>query len=315
MNRRTFIKTTGSAAMGAVVAGRSVRASATSRPVEVVPCLFTKALHHVPIRALPGVLNELGIDAVDLTCRPGGHVLPEQAESALPAACRALRAAGVAVPMLTTGIVSAEDAHAEGIIRTAAAEGIRYIKLGYYPYDDLNQLPETLAEVTEKLRGVAALCRRYGLTAGIHNHSGYVVGAAMWDVWQLLEAVDSPSLGSYYDFMHATVEGGYGGWMIGLYRLRPRLVMAAVKDYQWRQDGQGRWRPECVPLGTGMVNLEQGLGKLKEFQFAGPLSLHIEYGAPMPELGSQEDLRKRQAIRRDWSLLRNAGRVAGLFPR
>jgi sugar phosphate isomerase/epimerase len=268
-----------------------------------VPCLFSKPLSNRPWADLPGVLNNLGVTAVDLTCRPGGHVLPERAAQDLPRAYETLTKAGIAVPMVTTAITEAGKDHADTIVRTVAELGIRYIKLGYYPYGDLRQLDRTLADVKSRLRDIAAMCRSHHVQAGFHNHSGSNVGAAMWDLWSLLEGLPGTAIGSYFDVYHATVEGGKEGWRIGLARLAPRIIMVSVKDFVWKRGGDGRWRVETVPLGEGMVQLEPALRQIKAIPFEGPISLHIEYGRRGQPVGSDDDQAILAGIRKDWTLL------------
>jgi len=268
-----------------------------------VPCLFTKPLHNRPFKDLPGVLNELGVTAVDLTCRKGGHVAPERAAEDLPAAVELLEKAGLRVPMITTEITDASKDHAETIVRTVASLGIGFIKLGYYKYGDLHDLHARLAEVKASLKDVAALCGQYGVRAGFHNHSGLLVGAPMWDLWQILRDIPADQAGSYFDLRHATVEGGEGVWRIGLALLAPRIIMASVKDFVWEKDAKGAWRAKDVPLGQGTVRVEEGLRQLRGAGFAGPISLHVEYVSGTVPVGSDEDKHKLESIRKDWRLL------------
>jgi len=321
LNRRDAIKSVG-AVIGAGALAGSVRAaegqkddSGKSQSARPVLCLFSKPLHNRSFKELPATLVESGIDAVDLTCRFKGHVLPERAADDLPAAVEMLRAAGVAVPMITTHILDADSSHAETIIKTAAGLGIRYAKLGYYPYGDLNKLHATLANVKARLREVVALCRQYGVQAGFHNHAGGTVGAALWDVWQLIEDLPADAIGSYFDVRHATVEGGQHGWRVGMHLLGPRIIMVAVKDFLWYKDAERGWRVRNVPLGEGMVRGEEAFRFFKKLNFTGPISLHMEYmagGHHTPPVGSDDDKENLASIRRDWAYLRDALDRTGL---
>lgn len=303
--RRTILKTivvAGAAAGGprlTLAEGEPKSASGGPRP-----CLFTKPLQNRPIGQLPEVLRACGIDAVDLTCRTKGHVLPQRVASDLPAAHDLLAKAGIAIPMITTEITDADKGNAEAIVKTAARLGIRYLKLGYYSYADLNRIEATVAETKVRLRGVAALCEAHGVTAGFHNHCGLNVGAAMWDVHELIKDLPREAVSSYFDVRHATVEGGDGGWRIGLGLLAPRIRMVAVKDFIWSKEGKGEWRAKDVPLGKGMVHLEEALGRLRALHLAGPISLHVEHATMERSVGSEEDQRAIDAIRRDWGALK-----------
>ncbi|MBI4580300.1 MAG: TIM barrel protein [Planctomycetes bacterium] len=316
LSRRDFVKSAALAA-GLSAAGRvgsqAIEAAepAAVGPRRVQPCLFSKPLGNRKVAELPRILKDLGIDAVDLTCRPGGHVLPEKVADDLPAAIERFKAAGVAVPMITTAITDAGKEHAERIVQTVGRLGIRYLKLGYYLYADMGRIPATVADAKARLRDVAALCRQHQVHAGYHIHSGRCVGAAMWDAWQLLEGLAAEDVGCYFDARHATAEGGLAGWEIGLNLLAPRITLLAVKDFVWRKDAKGKWAAEDVPLGEGMVRHGQVLARLKDAAFAGPVSLHTEYCSPKVEPGSAAEEANFDHIRRDWrtmlDLLRNAG--------
>ncbi|HOW69076.1 MAG TPA: TIM barrel protein [Phycisphaerae bacterium] len=311
-DRRAILKTM--AAVGAAAGlNRWARAEAAARDTgKPRPCLFTKPLQNRPFAQLPEVLIKSGIDAVDLTCRSKGHVLPERVAEDLPAAHELLAKAGIAIPMITTEITDVSKGHAEAIVKTAAGLGIRHLKLGYYSYENLNRIEAALAEVKARLRDIAALCKAHGVTAGFHNHCGLRVGAGMWDIHGLIQDLPREAITSYFDLRHATVEGGDGGWRIGLGLLAPRIRMLAVKDFFWSREGQGAWKAKDVPLGEGMVRCEEALKRLKALRFAGPISLHVEYAAIERSIGSREDQAAVESIRRDWATLKTMLGRAGL---
>ena len=122
----------------------------------------------------------------------------------------------------------------------------------------------------------------------------------MWDLWQLLQDTPAGQMGSYFDLRHATVEGGGDGWRIGLALLAPRIIMASVKDFIWERNSNGVWRARDVTLGQGAVRTEEGLRQLKDASFAGPISLHVEYVSSTVPVGSEEDKRKLESVRKDW---------------
>ena len=309
LDRREVLRAAGvTLAATAVGSAGQQKAPPGARPS---PCLFTKPLHNRPFKELPAVLNDLGINAVDLTCRKGGHVAPKRAGEDLPAAVELLRKAGIAVPMVTTEIIDAGKDHAETIIKTVAGLGIGFIKLGYYQYGDLHKIHARLAEVKASLKDIAALCGQYKVKAGFHNHAGLTVGGPMWDLWQLLQDLPSDRVGSYFDLRHATVEGSEGAWRIGLALLMPRVIMASVKDCIWQKDEKGAWRVRDVPLGQGAVHVEEGLRQLKDAGFAGPISLHVEYVSGTVAVGSDEDKQKIESVRRDWRTLADSMKRVG----
>lgn len=308
LNRREMLATSALAVGAATIGkGADLPARAVERPM---PCLFTKPLHNRHFKDLPALLNHLGINAVDLTCRKGGHVAPERVTGDLPAAVELLKKAGISVPMVTTEITDAGKDHAEAIIKTVASVGIGFIKLGYYQYGDLHKLHERLAEVKQKLKDIAALCGQHKVKAGFHNHCGMTVGGPMWDLWLLLQDLPADQIGSYFDLRHAMVEGSEGGWRIGLALLAPRIIMVSVKDCIWQRELKG-WRVKDVPLGQGAVRVEEGFRQLNDAGFAGPISLHVEYASGNAAVDSDEDKQKLESIRKDWRTLADLMKTVG----
>ena len=83
-------------------------------PIALV--MFSKMLGEFPVAEAARRIKGLGFEGVDLTVRPGGHVLPERVGKDLPEAVRAIRGEGLSVPMITTAITRAGDPHAEAIL-------------------------------------------------------------------------------------------------------------------------------------------------------------------------------------------------------
>lgn len=302
ISRRRFLASSAAAGGASWLAHPS--ATAAEPTAQRVPqlCLFSKPLQSRSVAQLAEALVELNVRHVDLTVRPGGHVLPERARDELPQAKELLERAGVSIPMVTTAITSVDEPHTEDIVRTAAALGIRQIKLGYYPHKNLKAVQQAFTEAKAKLRDLVPLFVRYDVQAGFHNHSGLYVGALLWDAWELIRDLDPARIGAYFDPGHATVEGGYGGWRIGMHLLGPRLAMLAIKDFAWEIQ-KGKRRPGWGPIGEGTVDWPAVMQMLEARKFAGPISLHVEYG-PHGKPGTEEEEACLAAIRKDLGTLR-----------
>ena len=172
-------------------------------------------------------VKKLGFGGVDLTVRANCHVLPERAAEDLPKAVTAIREAGVSVPMITTELLSAEDPHAEAIMKTAGQLRIPYLKPGYYKY----AFADVRAELDKAMNDFASLtelCLETGVQVGFHNHEGYI-GAPIWDVANVIESMPRKWVGYYFDIRHAVAEGGGGAWRMALHVAAPRLKMIAIK--------------------------------------------------------------------------------------
>jgi len=314
-SRREFLKNTLSGGVflltDAALSSPLVRAGEGAKK-RVNLCLFSKPLEKLSYAELAEFAVDLGIEGIDLTVRSPGHVSPERVAEDLPRAFRSLEAAGLGVPMITTGIVDARDRSTELIIKTASDLKIPFLKLGYFHYRGFAQIQQQLDQVRAQVQAIAALCEKHQVQAGFHNHSGAYIGAALWDVSEILKDIPTQWVGSYFDPAHATVEGGGAGWKIGLSLLLSRLKMLAVKDFRWERDGV-RTRSEAVfgPLGQGEVNWKEVFETVQQSDFSGPVSLHIEY-AVLKENTQVEKERMMRIASQDLAFLKNSLHAAGM---
>jgi len=265
---------------------------AAQTPAKPALCVFSKHLPDLGYDDLGRVVKDLGFDGVDLTVRPAGHVLPERAAEDLPRAIEAIRARGVSVPMITTGLVTASDPAARPTLSTAARLRVPFYKLGYWRYKGAD-VEGMVVSVRKAVEGLVAIGKEHGIEAGFHNHSGDYVGSPVWDTRSIIDGMEPRWIGYYFDPCHATVEGGAAGWQLAFRIAASRLKMVAVKDFYWEKTG-GRWRMKMCPLGEGMVDWARFFQLLREARFAGPISLHLEYPA--------KD--EREAMSRDLAFLR-----------
>ena len=158
-----------------------------------------------------------------------------------------------------------------------------------------------------RIAKLAALNARYGATAMYHTHSGLnLVGAPIWDLYVLLKDFDPKAVGVNYDVGHATIEGGFGGWIDSFRILGPYLRGIAVKDFVWAKDAKGAWKEQWVPIGEGMVHFPEFFQMVKQAAFTGPLQIHFEY----PLKGSHEET--YAAMKRDLTALRGYMSKAGV---
>ena len=293
LTRRGFLGAVVTGAAGALVA----RAHASTDPPSEGPgpalsgfrgtlCLFSKLMPDLPAGELGRAVAALGFGGIDLTVRPGGHVVPERAALDLPPFLAAVRENGLEVPMITTGLLSAADPTARPILETAGRHQVRFFKPGYYRYAFVDVRKE-LESAAADLRGLAALAAECGVQLGYHNHAGYL-GGPVWDIARIIEALDPRWVGYYFDVRHAVVEGGDGGWRAVLNLIAPRLKMVAVKDFFWEKGPKG-WEQRNCPLGQGMVDWKEFFSALARGGFQGPVSLHIEYDIPGPARVKREN--------------------------
>jgi len=272
--RREWMRAAGQAALVTAVTRHTPIAAQPAREF----CLFSKHLPELGWSDLGRAVKDTGFDGVDLTVRPGGHVLPERAAEDLPRAIEALTAQRVKVPMITTDLTSASVPVAKPLLQAAARSGVKFFKTGYWRYSSSPDVRAQVAEVGKALEGLAALARECGIEMGFHNHAAYI-GAALWDIAPSMDRLDPRWAGYYFDPRHAVAEGGGGAWKAATHLVAPRLKMIAVKDCRWLKSPKG-WLIENCPLGEGLVDWAFVGKALRDAQFAGPISLHLEYEIP-----------------------------------
>jgi sugar phosphate isomerase/epimerase len=277
--------------------------------------MFSKHLGPLSVPEAGKVIKSLGLDGVDLTVRPGGHVLPENAAADLPRAVRELKELGLGVPMLTTGIVDAADPGAEAIMAAARELGIRNLKLGYWPYRPFGQIHKLIGEARQKMDGIEKLARKHDVRACIHNHSGNYLSAEAGIVYLILKDRDPHHVGAYLDPGHMTLEGGASGWMQGIDLVQNFVSMVAVKTFghfpeRNETTGEVKWNEKLVPLKEGIVRWREVFDCLKKIGWDGVVTFHSEYQGSH----SWRDLSMEELIRQtreDVQYLRPIIREAG----
>ncbi len=281
-SRRQFVVAT-------AVAARSATAlwSRASQPEASQICIFSKHLQWLDFEEMAVTAAKLGFDGVDLTVRPGGHVLPERVEQDLPRAVGAIKAAGLTAPMMTTAINDPNAPHTERILETAAGLGIRFYRLGYFRYEDSTDVLETLSRAERNLEGLARLNEKYALCGDYQNHAGKdYFGASIWDLWAATRKLDPDRLGCQFDLRHATVESAFN-WPVAFRLISSRTHTIVAKDFRWETSGSGATIANC-PLGEGVADFESFFALLKESGFRGPVSTHFEYPLGGANRGSRE---------------------------
>lgn len=319
IDRRKFL--TRLAAVGTAVsaAGLASGAEAVSQPAnpqeKLTINVFSKHLQFLGYSAMAQTAAEIGFDGVDLTVRPGGHVLPERVEEDLPRAVEAVQSAGLQARMMTTAITDPDDPLTEPVLRTASKLGIKHYRMGYLDYPEEQDIAETLRAYKPRFRKLAQMNKEYGLHGAYQNHAGTHVGGPVWDLWIILEGLDPRWSGCQYDIRHATVEGGQS-WPLGLDLMQSHIKNIVAKDFKWVEDENGKWQVQNTPLGEGMVDFEAYLAQLKEYNFSGPVSMHFEYEWVDDEENiSQKEHRQKtiQVMQKDLRWLRSAVKQNGLL--
>ena len=244
---------------------------------------FTKPLDKYELDFMTESLAMAGIDGYDLAVRPNGRVVPESVSDDLPKVIETGKKYKLNTEMMVTAITDASDKFTKSILKTAAQEGIKHYRLGYYDYDFKEGIPESLNEIKKKLTELAVLNEEIGIQAGYQNHSGTRVGAPMWDVWELIKELPVEFISSQFDIRHAVTEGN-ASWVIAQRLLSKNMGSLAIKDFTWGISGK-KAKVVSTPLGEGIVDFELFFRTIKELNIVAPITLHIEY----PFLSAEEE--------------------------
>ena len=211
--------------------------------------------------------------------RAGGHVLPERAADDLPRAIDAIKAQGVQVPMITTELTSASAPVARPLLQAAAQERRAVLQDRLLALLVVARRPRAGGRRRERRwrdwRRSPASAASNGLPQppGLHRRRALGHRARSW----IVSIRGGPATTSIRGtrLPRAAAERGRRR----RYLVAPRLKMVAIKDCLWVKSAKG-WEIENCPLGEGLVDWTFVGKALREAQFAGPISLHLEYEIP-----------------------------------
>jgi L-ribulose-5-phosphate 3-epimerase len=224
------------------------------------------------------VAKTAGFEAIEWTVRPGGHVPPERVERELPRVIELTRKAGLAAPMISSSIQDASSPYAEAILSAAHGAGVKYYRGGqYFRYDYAKPLGPQLEALKPRIATLEPLNRKYQMTWAYHTHSGAGnIGGNVWDIWSVIKDFDPAYIALNYDTGHTTIRGG-NGWGDAARVAMSHIRGLAIKDPRWERNAEGRWVPEFVPVGEGLVDFRSRFELLKAAGFSGPVNIHFEH--------------------------------------
>ena len=286
VERRNFIR--------ALVVSGLAMPFAESRAVEAASqnpkprvCVYSEQFQSLSIPEFCQVLRQMGVDGLDLTVRPGGHIEPQNVGEELSAAVQAARDHGLEIMMLTTGI-TAPDRNAEEILATCQRLGIDRIKLGYYPAEGFGTLAKQLDTIRRQLGDVVNLAAKYNVRPCVHVHSGPTIPSNGIMLYYLIRDIPPDRIGAYLDSHHMTITGGAGDWRQAIDLLTPWVSLVALKNFQWErldrdETGQQKWRTNYCRLEDGISPIPEFVSTIHQSGYRGFYTLHTEYRLPVKE--------------------------------
>jgi sugar phosphate isomerase/epimerase len=260
-------------------------------------CAFTESFQVWRVAEVCKRFKAIGLDGLDLTVRPGGHIEPGDAPKQLPSAVKTAGENGVKILMLSTAIDSTDRVNEE-LVAVAGQLGVDRIKLGYFFYKEFGSLRQQIDDVGRRLDGIVRMCRKYNVRPCVHIHSGKTIPSGGAVAYMLLRNRRPEEVGAYVDPMHMTLEGGIDGWRQGLDLLAPWVAISSLKNASWMpterdKNGQQLWTTKKCPVADGIAVIPEYLAALKQLGFHGLYTLHSEYQGS----GSWRDLNADECLK------------------
>lgn len=291
-NRRLFLRQSAIVAASAVLAKTGHAQTKNTSENRTPPiAIFAKPLQHLEFSELAKRLKSIGVQGIEATLRAGGQVEPDQFENRLGRLTEALAQHDQRVLIAASDINSASS---ERQLQQFARLEIPYFRMSYYRYDFDRPLLPQLDAFARQAAELAGLCRSLEITGLYQNHAGRnYVGAALWDLQQVLREVDSQHLAVAFDIRHTALELSQS-WPAAYSVIRPHIGATYVKDFVWEDN-----KPQNVPLGQGIA--KPVFEHVKRDGLVGPLSLHVEY---LDHLDAALQEQRWQAVEQDVNTLR-----------
>lgn len=258
--------------------------------------IFSKHLQFLDYNGMCEAAKEIGFDGLDLTVRRKGHVLPEKVAEDLPKATEAMKSFELLPLMISTNVSDANNTLDRNVLEVASQQGYKYYRPDWYRYNEEQCIQDSLSLFDERMKALAELNKSLNISGSYHNHSGHFMGSSIWDLAQILNDIPPAQMGSQYDIMHATVEGGKN-WEIDFRLIKDHINSLVVKDFVWGKK-DGKWKPVFKPMGEGMVDFKRYFSLLKKYKINVPISIHIEYDLGGAEHGGTPSIDKKEVFKK-----------------
>lgn len=213
--------------------------------------------------------DEIGLH-IELTVRPDGHIKPENAADELPRFVEALAKKNRRILVVAASFTRPDEPHLESVLRLSRKLGITHYRHRGFKYDLSKPIKPQIANFRSMAKELAAIHRSVGITGLYQNHAGAdYVGAAIWDIDQVLDDISPKDFGLALDTRHLMVEQGLA-WPAAVRMIAPRVSALFVKSFRWDRN-----KPVETPLADGNVTKA-----MVDQILAGrnlPVCMHIEH--------------------------------------
>ncbi|MDB4354160.1 sugar phosphate isomerase/epimerase, partial [Akkermansiaceae bacterium] len=189
-DRRAFLKTLSTGALGAAILPSSVTSAAEVKTKPYEYCTFIKFIQDLSHEELAEALKKMGFDGAEVTVRKGGYIAPESVADELPKLAEIFKKHDLKINILTTDIAGPDSPNVEKIVATASKLGIQRYRMGFCRYDLKKSIKPQIEEWKPMFKDLAAMNREAGVTAVYQNHAGAkYMGATFWDLEQILRDI------------------------------------------------------------------------------------------------------------------------------
>jgi sugar phosphate isomerase/epimerase len=241
-------------------------------------------------------VSEMGFDGIDLTVRPNGHVLPERVQDDLPKLTEAMKSFKLKPNMICSNVMDSNNPVHLKVLEVASALGYKYYRPELLKYTEKDEVLQVVEKAKMYFSTLEKLNKKFGISASYINLPGHFYGSAIWDLHYGLNGLSPKHIGSQYDIVHASIEGGTN-WEVGFNLIKPYINTLVIKDFIWTKKN-GKWIFEYTPLGEGMVDFKRYFTLLKKYKINVPISIHTEYDLGGAENGGKPTIENKEVFRR-----------------
>lgn len=243
--------------------------------------IFEKVLQNLSPKELAKTLVEIGADGVEVAIRPGGRIVPAEAEQKIPELVKALNQQDKKIFVATTNITSVTP-ESKQLLKILADHQIPQYRMGYYRWSKKRNWNQQWLDVEKQIGELADLNRELGITGLYQNHAGNkYYGALVYEMLSILSRIGVDEISLALDLRHLRAEAGLS-WSTIAEVAANRIGCIYIKDARWQ--GPKSQQLENVPLGNGFVDREM-FEQVRKRCPAAPISLHVEYHGGKPLQG------------------------------
>src|SRR5262245_35320876 len=236
--------------------------------------------------------KQIGVAAVNLTVRNGGHVDPATADTCLPEMLKGIRSTGLVCDTMKPKIKPHADPQntdwltsqrVSEILALASAHGIKRYRIGGsggYPANAYG--PAITAHLDGwrvNMERLAEINKRYNTQAIYHTQGA--IGMPLWDLMYVWRNIDPKYVGFNYCVGHvvqnSSATGATSMFVNNLRYIMPYLACITLQDFAWVSNADGTFSGRTPPSGKGQVNWQVFFKVVREGGYNGLFDTQEEY--------------------------------------